>query len=49
MPIQQQLPKNTTRLLAWHLTSPARIARLERGLKAVLLIDENGNLIAVKH
>jgi hypothetical protein len=45
---QKVLPTNTARLLAPALTSPARIARLENGLKVTFMID-NGNLVAVKH
>lgn len=43
----QQLPQTTARLLAHHLTSPARIAALQNHLKATLYIDKNGDLIAV--
>jgi len=49
MHTQQQLPENTQRLLAPALTNPASIARLESGLKATIIINQNGQLAVVKH
>lgn len=46
---QKVLPTNTARLLAPALTSPARITRLQNGLKVTLIINQDGNLVAVKH
>lgn len=49
LPNQQLLPASTTRLLAPALTSPESIARLERGIKATLVINPDGQLAVVKH
>ena len=46
---QQTLPASTQRLLAPALTNPASIARLERGIKATLIINQDGQLAVVKH